>query len=106
MSGWGGVAGPAAGAIHSTFAAATIDVLPNSGPPLTNISAIWFDYAGDDPFGDGRSVRQRGYEVQKSDVPNRPLNGTIIVAVAGRFRVIEVRDVQDALAWAVMVESE
>lgn len=103
---WGEDAAAAAADIHAAFADAIINVEPVSSAAIVGISAVEVNLEGDDPFGDGRSVRQHGYEVQKIDVPTKPANGTKIVHGAANYRIIEVREGRDVGAWLLMVESE
>lgn len=101
---WADVAGAAAADIHSAFADAEINIEPKAGAAIVGVAAVELDYEGDEPFGDGRSLRQHGYEVRKADVPDKPSNGTKIVHGANDYRVIEVRDGRDVGAWLMMVE--
>ena len=63
-----------------------------------------FHDAGDDPIGVGRSVRQKGYEVRKADLPFAPVNGDLIICEGCDWRVIDMMDYEEADAWRVFVE--
>lgn len=70
-----------------------------------NVAAVVLNAGGDDPIGDGMSVRQRGYEVQKSDLPFEPRHADIITDSGQQWRVIDVMEYDEANAWRVQVES-
>lgn len=106
MSDWGGATDDAADVIHDAFATVTLTYTPSAGPAVPGIAAIPMDWRGDDPLGDGRSVRQRGYEIRKAAVTGKPQNGAAITIGSAQFRVIEVEDRAEAGAWALWVESQ
>lgn len=102
---WDDVAAAAAADIHAEFTNAIITIEPKLTAPLVDIPAIKVEFPGDDPFADGMSVRQRGYEVRKSDVPDKPANGWVIVDGTARHSIIEVRNQADTGSWVLMVEA-
>jgi hypothetical protein len=69
-----------------------------------NAVAVVFNARGDDPIGDGMSVRQRGYEIQQNALPFEPRNGAIITDAGTQWRVIDVMEYDEARAWRVQVE--
>lgn len=103
---WAECAGAAADDIHAEFSAATITVEPRSRAAIVGVAAVEVDYQGDEPMGAGMSVRQHGFEVRKSDVPDKPSNGTKIVHGSAFYRVVEVRDGRDVGVWLMMVEDQ
>jgi hypothetical protein len=74
------------------------------GTTIVGVMGTLFHQGGDDPFGTGGSVRRRGYEVPVALLPFRPRNGDQIVDAGEAWRVIDVVDYEEALAWRVMVE--
>jgi hypothetical protein len=96
----------AADDIHAAFADVTITLQPTTGPTITDVPAVPLDFTGDDPFGDGRSVSQRGFEVQYSALAARPVNGTTVIVGDEQLRIIEVDDRDAVGAWWLMVETK
>jgi hypothetical protein len=92
--------------IHASFADATISLKPKVAPLVTDIPAVPLDFTGDDPFGDGRSIGQRGFEVRYSALAERPQNGWSIILGDEQLRIIEVDDRDSVSAWWLMVESQ
>jgi hypothetical protein len=89
-------------AIHDAFA---VPVEWTQGSTVvSDISAIAFHDPGDDPIGVGRSVRQKGFEARKSDLPFEPALDDQIDDAGVIWRVIDVMDYEEAAAWRVMVE--
>lgn len=96
----------AADDIHAAFADVAISLKPKIGPMVADIPAVPLDLTGDDPFGDGRSVSQRGYEVQYSALSERPANGWTLIVDGEQLRIIEVDDHDAVAAWWLMVEAK
>ena len=96
----------AADEIHAAFADVTIALQPKIGPMITGIPAVALDFSGDDPLGEGRSVSQRGFEVQYSALDERPVNGTTVIVDDEQLRIIEVDDRDAVGAWWLMVEAK
>lgn len=101
---WEEDAAAAAADIHAEFADAILTIEPAASAAIVGVPAIEVDYPGDDPFGDGGSVRQHGFEIRKSAVPAVPRNGTIISRGSDRYRIVEVRNSRAVGAWLMMVE--
>ena len=72
---------------------------------VVDVPAVPFNARGDDQIGVGMSVRQRGYEVRKCDLPFEPVYGDIITDADKQWRVIDVMEYDEANAWRVQVES-
>lgn len=89
-------------AIHDAFAVAAD--WTQGASVISEIRIVPFHDAGDDPIGVGRSVRQKGYEVRKADLPFVPANDDVIDAEGKIWRVIDMMDYEEADAWRVMVE--
>ena len=89
-------------AIHDAFAVSAEWM--QGSDVVADISIVPFHDAGDDPIGVGRSVRQKGYEVRKADLPFNPVNGDLIICEGSDWRVIDMMDYEEADAWRVFVE--
>lgn len=99
MSDRGAEAAAAASDIHAAFATATISIVPASGAPTNDVPAIPVA-----PMGENMSIRQRGYDVLKSDVPDKPRKGAAVHVGAEVLRVIETDDLPAVGSWRIMVE--
>lgn len=88
--------------IHAAFAQ---PVTWRQDGTIVDVSAVLFNGHGDDPIGVGMSVRRRGYEVRKADLPFDPRSGDNITDSGQQWRVIDVMEYDEAAAWRVHVES-
>lgn len=88
-------------AIHRAFA---VDAEWDQGSTPVALTVVPFHGAGDDPIGVGHSVRQKGFEVRKADLPTRPTSSDRITVDGAVWAVIDVMDYEEADAWRVMVE--
>lgn len=104
MSSWGPEFGAAAADIDDAFATATIRYTPRGGAQGPEIKVIPIERGGDDPFGEGRSVKQQGYEIAYAKLTGEPGNGDTVTEATAEFAVIEVEHNREAAAWVVMVE--
>lgn len=91
-------------ALTDIAAAFSQPVTWTQNPTVVNVRAVLFNARGDDPIGTGMSVRQRGYEIPQAALPFEPKNGDVISDAGQDWRVIDVMDYEEALAWRVQVE--
>ena len=88
-------------AIHDTFCVAAVW---HQDGQAVSVTVVPFHSAGDDPFGVGGSVRRKGFEIPVAQIAFRPRNGDQIDVSGVLWRVIDVMEYEEALAWRVMVE--
>lgn len=89
-------------AIHAAFAEPA-DWQQDSLAPVA-CTVVPFHAPGELAFGRGTSAGRKGFEVPKTALPFRPINGDIVTVDTVVWRVIEVIDYREASAWRVFVE--
>jgi hypothetical protein len=92
----------AAADIHAAFG----EPITYTGAGLTDaeIIAIRSDTAALPFDGPGNTLRQVSYEVQKSDLPERPRLGNTISDATGIWSVNDITERTDVAAWVLIVD--
>ncbi|MPT48257.1 MAG: hypothetical protein E2598_07515 [Sphingobium sp.] len=88
--------------IHSEFA----DPVEYTGQGLVDaeITAIYCDEPADAFQGAGATLRAISFEIQKSDLPGKPVKGDKIVHETGAWSVLDASNHSSVAAWVVTVE--